>query len=170
MTAPMNPDPSASPPPAPPAYGPPPQAGPPGSNVPPPPPGPPGYGPAPMGAPMPPAPAKPKKKALVRLGILVGVIVVLIIGGVVYRHVSGSPDVAKAGDCMTGQTGDTLKVVACTSSTAQWTVVGKVDNQAQSTGISGMDSACDPFPTAEASFWKGSDGGKGYVLCLAPKS
>ena len=104
-----------------------------------------------------------------RILIWIGVVVVILIGSYVYKHVSGDPDVAKVGSCMTGQSKDTLKVVGCDDAKVQWKVIGKVDDQKDPKTDEGYASACSKWTDTGAAFWKGSDGSNGYVLCLVAR-
>lgn len=130
---------------------------------------PPGGGayPPPGGAYPPPAP--PKKSGAGRvIGGIVGAVIVIgiIIAAVVSQK--GNPDSAKVGDCIHHGSGDEVKVVSCTDSSAGYKVVGKVEDKTQTQFDISSDSICKPFQGAESAFWKGKVGKTGYVLCLAP--
>lgn len=136
------------------------------------PPTPPGYGaPAPGGAYPPPGlPTAPpaKKKSPVRLIVtLVIALIVIVVGIVGYVASRDDAQNAKVGDCLTGQTESTIKIVDC-SGPHEWTVVGEIKDQYES-DFSG-DQCHDQFPDAEAAFWWGKAGEKGDTLCLAPAS
>jgi hypothetical protein len=111
--------------------------------------------------------AKRRRYSPRQLVIWAVVVVVVLVGGYVYRHVTGDPTTAKVGSCMTGQSKDTIKVVGCSDATAQWTVVGKVDENSQPSSTK-MDSDCAAYPTTAAEFWD-EDNGDNFVLCLATK-
>jgi hypothetical protein len=100
---------------------------------------------------------------------IVGVGVVLLIG-LVARQVTGDPDTAAVGECMSGASADDLKVVECTDSAAEYKVVGKVEDKTQTEANVSAEQICRPFAGAERIFWKGEQGGSGYVLCLAPNN
>jgi hypothetical protein len=100
---------------------------------------------------------------------IVGIGVVLLIG-LVARQVTGDPDTAAVGECLSGATADDLKVVECADSTAEYKVVGKVDDKTQTEANLNGGQICRPFTGAERIFWKGEQGGSGYVLCLAPNN
>jgi hypothetical protein len=68
------------------------------------------------------------------------------------------------GDCLSGQSDDSLRKVSCASSSAQWTVVGVAENK---TLDEAKAQACAPWPNAQASYWESSSGKTGFVLCLA---
>lgn len=125
-------------------------------------------GAAPSYATMPATAQAPKKKSFnwTRILISLGVIVVLAVGYQVVKHVTGDPDVAKVGACMAGQSGDSLKVVDC-GAKADWKVVGKVNDVKKPQTDEDSAKACAQWPTTAASFWKGENGGTGYILCLA---
>lgn len=119
----------------------------------------------------PPAPGQPverKKRSWVRIVVPIAVIAVIAIIGFVGKFLTGDPDTAKVGDCMSGSSAENLKVVKCTDAKAEFKVVGKVNDKSQSDFNTGSAEICKPFPAAESAFWKGESGGKGYVLCLGP--
>jgi hypothetical protein len=129
-----------------------------------------GYGQQPPQYQQPQYPAEsPKKKSPIRRIVLsiiaVGVIAVI---GLVARQVTGDPDTAAVGECMSGATADDLKVVGCTEAGATYKVVGKVEGKTQTEASVSGESICRPYQGAERIFWKGEQGGSGYVLCLAP--
>jgi len=112
-------------------------------------------------------PAQPKKRRLgLRIGLTLGVVVVVLIIGFVSKFLTGDPDTAKVGDCMSGSSAENLKVVKCADAKAEFKVVGKVDGKSQTDFNVSSTQICKPFPNAESAFWKGERGGKGYVLCL----
>jgi hypothetical protein len=122
----------------------------------------------PGGPGQPPVEPPKKKRSWLRIVIPLAVVAIIAVVGFVSKFVTGDPDTAKVGDCMSGTTADNLKVVKCTEAGAQYKVVGKVDDKSQSEFNTGSESICKPFSSAESAFWKGESGGKGYVLCLGP--
>jgi hypothetical protein len=117
------------------------------------------------------APAEPSKAKKIRNRILrvVAVPVIVIVGGIVWAFASGDPTLAKTGDCLVGDNADDIKIVGCDDATAQWKVVGEVaDVKEAAFNASENDTSCTAYPTAEASFWSGKEGGNGDVLCLEP--
>ncbi len=123
----------------------------------------------PGGPGQPPAePPKKKRRGLrIALQLVIGAVVFVLVGAVI-KFATGDPDIANVGDCMSGTSADDLKVVKCTEAGAQYKIVGKVEDKTQSEFNSDSGSICKAFPTAESAFWKGEEGGKGYVLCLGP--
>ncbi|HEU5157250.1 MAG TPA: hypothetical protein VFU43_09645 [Streptosporangiaceae bacterium] len=113
----------------------------------------------------PPAPPK-KKRTWLRIVLPIAVIAVIAVIGFVSKFVTGDPDTAKVGDCMSGTSAQNLKVVKCTEAGADYKVVGKVDGKSQTEFNVGSERICRPFAGTESAFWKGESGGKGYVLCL----
>lgn len=96
---------------------------------------------------------------------------VLAGGGFAYKHLTGAPEIAKAGDCMAGATADDFKVVSCTDPAAALTVEGRIEGKSkQEWDADDEGKMCSAYPKADQSFWEGEDGKAGYVLCLAPKS
>jgi hypothetical protein len=115
---------------------------------------------------------EPKKPSAVK-GIVkrvIGAVVVFAViglGGLAWKHLTGAPETAKAGECMVGQSADTLKTVDCGDAKAEWKIAGKVDNKSESEADDAA-AMCAAHPTSEVAYWEGEKGGKGYVLCLAP--
>jgi hypothetical protein len=111
----------------------------------------------------------PKKKSPVRRIVLslvaVGVVAAIAFGA---RYVTGDPDTAAVGDCLSGSSANEMKVVDCTDAGAQFKVLGKVEDKSQTEASVGGERICQPYAGAERIFWKGEEGGKGYVLCLGP--
>lgn len=92
----------------------------------------------------------------------------VLIGALVWKVASGDPELANTGDCLIGQSADDIKIVGCDDATAEWKVVGKVGGVRDADFSATTDTSCDAYATAEASFWSGTKGGKGDVLCLEP--
>ena len=117
------------------------------------------------------ATAKPaKSRGWLKFALRIVIVpVVLLVGGLVWSLATGDPELAKQGDCLLGQNADDMKIVGCDDATAEWTVVGKIDNVREETfNASEEDTSCTGYPTATASFWSGTKGGNGDVLCLEP--
>jgi hypothetical protein len=116
--------------------------------------------------PEPPAPSRGRGK---RRQVVV-LVVLLVVAGVVFggiwlatRH---SAATAKVGDCVHQTGSNAVTVVACTDPSADFKVVGRVENQ---TEVDAGLSACAPYVDqgAEQFYWAGVAGKPGYVLCLA---
>jgi len=75
---------------------------------------------------------------------------------------------AKVGDCM-HQTGtDAIKIVKCSDSTADFKVVGRVENQDEVASTISITSVCDQWKDqTDSTYWEGEQGKKGTVLCLS---
>jgi len=156
------------PPPPPPAA----QGGPyqpqPGAPVPPPAGAP--AGPYPQGgAPYQPAPAKKERPAWVRtvLGIVAALVVFALVRMVPsILSANGAP---KVGECVKAKGSNAIEVVKCDDKTAEYKVVGIVENQKQADFDA--DRSCTAYPTADASYWEGRGKGgnaTGWVACLEP--
>jgi hypothetical protein len=105
-----------------------------------------------------------------RIVIYIVVAVVLGVGGLVYRQITGAPSTASVGDCMAGQSEDDLKVVECTEATAAWQVDTKVDDITEAAFNSDTElKLCTGSETTTAYWEGGSKGRAGYMLCLKPK-
>jgi hypothetical protein len=134
------------------------------------------------GAPVPP-PAK-KSKAGKIIGIIAGVVVLLIVicvgalfagGSKLLDGIKNDPANAKVGNCLAGDKLDSstakpvsnVKVVDCTSSTANYKVVGVVNGKTQAQ-FNADDNVCKDFATAQSALWQGTAGKAGSVLCLEP--
>jgi len=114
----------------------------------------------------PPAPAKKSSGVVKKVVRWVALVAVVGIGTFVFRHLTGDPETASAGDCMAGRTANALKVVECSDPKAEWKVAGKLNGKTEAQADS--NSVCAAYPDTEMSFWSGRSGGKGYVLCLEP--
>ena len=107
-------------------------------------------------------PGKPlfKRPHIFMLLIPIAIIAAIIIGNLTTTSTSE----ATVGSCVVNKGSDSdpkVKVVDCSSSEAQYRVVGKLDNTTD-------DSRCDQFPGYEASYTK-RDRYTRYTLCLGPK-
>lgn len=129
------------------------------------------------GAPVPPGDAAAPAKSSVAGGIvkrIIGAVVVFAvigIGGIAWNYLSGAPETAKVGDCLSGQSAEALKTVDCTDAAAEHKVVGKVEDKTEAEFDSDDElSVCSAYPTTQTGYWEGTKGGKGYVLCLEPVS
>jgi len=108
---------------------------------------------------------------------IVGVALILLVG-VPYGLIVGSsaPASADVGDCMNGQTAETLKIVECTDASAEWVVIGRLNEKVEADFT---DDSCAAFPQTEISYWeaqkrRGVAGlvqgdPKGFILCLGAK-
>jgi hypothetical protein len=141
--------------------------------------------PSPEGAPQSAAPASSGNKitrwfkglsTFGKIRIVLAIIVVLVV--VPWAIIAGSdePGRAAVGDCMVGQTADDMKVVECTDPTAEWTVVGRVEDK---TEAEFTDNSCDAFPSTDVAYYQAQKRGglagliqgdpKGFILCLTEK-
>lgn len=114
-------------------------------------------------------PAPSKARGIVKriVGALV-VFAVISIGGVAWAYLTGAPETAKAGDCLSGQSAEELKTVDCADATAEYKVVGKVENKTEAEFDTNAESICAAYPTFQTAYWEGKKNGSGYVLCLEP--
>jgi hypothetical protein len=97
----------------------------------------------------------------------VGVGLLVVVGGpIAFIAAQGAPSAANVGDCMNGQTAETLKKVDCTDPTAEWVVVGRLSDQ---TEAQFDNDSCAEFPTTAFAYWEGEQGKPGFVLCLEEK-
>lgn len=116
-----------------------------------------------------PAGAVPPKKSSVTQKIVVTLIFVALagcLGGMVYFVRKSDPGLAKVGDCVSQEGGNSVSVVDCGDTDADFTVVGRLENK---TEIDAGLFACSDFDAATSSYWEGEQGEKGTVLCLAKK-
>lgn len=130
-----------------------------------------GDGTAPGGDPAPSAvaPAKSSVAGGIVKRIIGAVVVfaVISIGGLIYKNVTGAPETAKVGDCLSGQAADEIKTIDCTDAAAAHKIVGKVEDKTEAE-FKSDEQICSAYPTTENAYWEGTKGGKGYVLCLEP--
>jgi hypothetical protein len=118
--------------------------------------------------PTPPAKAPSKAGGFVKR-VVTSLVVAAVVGlaGLAWKYISGAPETAEVGSCLTGQSADALKTVDCGEPTAEHKVVGKLDGWSEA-DFEASDNPCPAFPTAENFYWEGKKGGVGYVLCLEP--
>lgn len=135
----------------------------------PPPPPPPGFGAKAGGA------AKAVGMSIV-VRIVIGVVIigVLALGGWIVKNLTGDPETASVGDCVTdAPSADDMKVVDCTDSTAAYKVVKKIDSVTdkgsdQDTITAACGETDDSWTTGL--YAKDKYGNIDYVLCLGPTS
>ena len=108
------------------------------------------------------------QSTLGKIRIIVVALAVVIGGPIAIIAAQSAPSAAKVGDCMSGQTAETLKKVDCTDASAAWTVVGRLSDKTEAQ-FDAEDDPCSSFPTSETAYWEGKKGEKGFLLCLAPK-
>ena len=119
----------------------------------------------------PPAPAKNSAGKAVAMRLLRVVLALAVIagGGLAWKHLSGSPEVASVGDCLNEAAADDIKTVPCDSTDAAYKVVGKIEGKTESEARSD-DAICAAHPTTENIFSSGKEtgnmSGDGMVLCL----
>ncbi|WP_018654456.1 LppU/SCO3897 family protein [Actinomadura flavalba] len=107
------------------------------------------------------------RSRLPRAFAALGGLAVFIIGGTAYAMLTGDADLAEAGDCVAPDGANNVKVVDCGDPTAKFTVLGKEDKVVQAK-LEAKET-CSAFEGTESAFWKGVEGGNGYILCLGPK-
>ena len=109
---------------------------------------------------------RPQSKRRQKIVLTVFLVLVLAFFGVAWLATRHNPGTAKAGDCVRQTGTDSVKVVDCQDSNADFKVVGRVENM---TEVQAGISACDAFDGqgVDSFFWSGEAGKKGYVLCLA---
>lgn len=136
-------------------------------------------GAAPEAAPAPEKKGGAAKVIFAIVGVL-AVAAVAVVAVIVVRNLLATTDPAKdakAGDCLAnlpetvaGQETDAanVKVVACGSPDAKYSVVGRVDDVTAEQASAG--EVCGPYMDAGAQmrYYAIPAGGKGYVLCLKP--
>ncbi|MEU4194361.1 toxin-antitoxin system, toxin component [Kribbella sp. NPDC026611] len=106
-------------------------------------------------------PGKPLFQRPAIFGLLIPIAVIALI---VIANLNSTESKAQVGACVVnkGTSGNpNVKVVDCTSTEAEYRIVGKIDDSTD-------DSKCDQFAGAEASYVYESGSTK-YTLCLAPK-
>jgi len=111
---------------------------------------------------VPEAPSQAKRGSKLRRA-LIGIVAVVVALGVAIWLGMDEPARAKVGDCVSGTSAEELQIVECTSAEAEWKVVGRVEDKAQTE----MSTACQAFQSAEQAYWQGEPGKDGLVLCLA---
>src|SRR5262245_19779580 len=103
-----------------------------------------------------------------KIRIIVIALAIVIGGPIAYFASLSDPSAANVGDCMSGQTAQTLKKVDCTEATVEWKVVGRLSDKTEAQ-FDADDDPCSDFPTSEMAYWEGKTGQTGFILCLEPK-
>ena len=76
---------------------------------------------------------------------------------------SGDASRAAAGSCVKAD-GDSITVLGCDESDAEFKVLGRVEDKTQ---IEAGITACGDYDATEQTYWESSGGDTGFVLCLA---
>jgi hypothetical protein len=140
------------------------------------------YNPAPTPqAPQPAEESKVKKAGKTFVGRLLVygiVLVVVLVGGYLYKVFTNDAELAKVGDCITENAdANNMKTVDCTDATAAYKVVAVVDGTAGQAQAEDATHPCAKFEAADTSLWIGkvnkttnqpSASTMGKILCLAP--
>ncbi|WP_214416862.1 LppU/SCO3897 family protein [Sphaerisporangium fuscum] len=124
---------------------------------------------------------KPKKGKLIGvLGAVGAVVLILAVKfavswgvrtgvNAVGDEVTGAPRIASVGDCMSGQSKDTLKVVDCKDASVEWKIAKKVEGKTESQFQADEELAMCKNKNVTSAYWEGDkSGGLGWVLCLVP--
>ncbi|MEV0719927.1 hypothetical protein [Asanoa sp. NPDC050611] len=122
----------------------------------------------PAGAPAPEAAKPTKNRNVGKILLRIAVPIIVVVGGIAWKFMSGDPTVAATGDCLIeAASADDMKTVGCDDATAHWKVAGKVEDIKEA-DFNAQENSCTAYPTAESSLWMGKKGGNGDVLCLEP--
>jgi hypothetical protein len=106
------------------------------------------------------------------------VLVVVLVGGYLYKVFTNDTDLAKVGDCVTEAVkAEDMKTIGCTDAKAAYKVVAVVDGTAGQAQANDETHPCAKYADATTSLWMGevdrgakepSANDKGKILCLAP--
>jgi hypothetical protein len=88
--------------------------------------------------------------------LLMGVVVAMAYGGL---YLTGDPDMAKVGQCMTDDDPSIIRTTGCDNDRAKWEIVGKIDGDP-------AEDACSAYPDTSMVLER-TGRGADYVLCLA---
>ncbi|MBO8191612.1 hypothetical protein ITI46_07920 [Streptomyces oryzae] len=105
-------------------------------------------------------------------GRAIGCLAVVILGFgalfvLAWNDFMGSPDRAEKGDCVKKEGSDSIEVVACDSSDAEFRVSERIDKSV--TVDIAAQAACSKKTDDFTSVYSKSEGDDGFVLCLARK-
>jgi hypothetical protein len=96
------------------------------------------------------------RKVLQIIGSLV-LVGVLAAGYFAYQYFTHDTDLAKAGDCLVGNSGKNIKTIDCEDGKAQWKVLARVSSEA----------GCNTYKDTDATMsHTGGRRSSSYVLCL----
>jgi hypothetical protein len=137
-------------------------------------------------APAPGAPEPAKESTAKKVGKSIGgriliygiILVVVLLGGYLYKVFTNDAELAKVGDCITENAdANDMKTVDCTDGKAAFKVVGVVDGTPAQAQAQDASHPCASFSTADTFLWMGdvpkgksqpNPDTKGKILCLAP--
>jgi hypothetical protein len=108
-------------------------------------------------------PMDPGKPLFQRPAMLMLLVPFVVIGLIIFANLNSTEAKANVGACVVNNgtsSNPDVKVVDCTSSEAEYKIVGKVDDSTD-------DSQCDQFADAQASYVY-QQGSTKYTLCLTP--
>jgi hypothetical protein len=108
-----------------------------------------------------------KRRQIVTLVVLV-LLTGAVVGGAWY-FTRNQAENAKVGDCVAQTGSDSIKIVDCSDANAAFKVVGRLDDKTRAEAGYGLSSVCDAYKDQgyEQVYWRGEQGKKGLVLCLA---
>jgi hypothetical protein len=107
----------------------------------------------------------PVKSGRRGLRLIISLVVLVVIGVGAWWFSRDAALNANVGDCLHQKGANDLAIVKCDSADANFTVLGKVADKAESE----TDNACEQFTDATNTYWEGKSGQKGTVLCLKAK-
>jgi hypothetical protein len=119
-----------------------------------------------------PTPGRVAPRNAKRRQVIVLVVLLVVTGGLlggIWLATRSQPVNAKVGDCVHQTGSDSIAIVNCTDGTADFKVVGRVEDKTRSEA-GYLSTVCDQYQGAERMFWQGAQDKKGYVLCLAPNA
>lgn len=109
-------------------------------------------------------PAVPAKKKSPVRAIFFGVIGLAVLALIVWTVLTTfNVQAAKVGDCLSQVGDDEVQTVKCDDPKATYQVVSVIENQVQPTT---MSNPCADVAEADSSYWEGTEGGTGRILCL----
>jgi hypothetical protein len=106
-------------------------------------------------------PASSRRATVIAYLFLVAFVVGIAAAG--YWAWKGDASRAAAGSCVKAD-GDSVTVLSCDDSDAEFKVLGRVEDKTQ---IAAGITACGDFDGTEQTYWESSGGDTGFVLCLA---
>ena len=113
-----------------------------------------------------PTPRAGKRRQLILLAILLVLSAACFVG--IWFATRSQATNAKVGDCMHQTAPDEIKIVDCSSSDADFKVVGRVEGKEQIESTISITSVCDQWKDQTTNtYWQGERGKKGTVLCLS---
>ena len=104
-----------------------------------------------------------RKGLAIGLALRIGIPVLLLVIGLIWTLSQFQVANVRVGDCLVEDGTDSVKTVKCDDPSADYQVVAVLEDSAEPTDFT---NPCQDVADADASYWEGTQGGTGRILCL----